>query len=298
MIRVDQVFDITYIDPSSFSTFNRCPAMYMFSRQMGLVSHGSNKIALDYGTVLHIVLPHCYSDPQQALKTFKEEWAKYPYGEEDPKRNTARAAASITDFYERHQSNPYEILDLKIDAPTHDVISKNEVPFLIDIGGPLAFAGRIDAIVKWIADSSLWALDYKTASEVSARYFKSFEGAPATIGYTLATMQLLGLKVDGLIIEAVRTTKANPSSDLELVFVQEHQIESLILQMNNKAKEILFCNENKTWFKQFSGCSCYTMFGTVGYSCPYMNICNSPDWEDAAQYYEKEEPFHPFVVRR
>jgi len=249
MIKVDQTFDIDYIDPSGFSRFSRCNALYLFERQLGLVSPESTRIALDYGTVMHRVLPHCYTDPQRALALFKEEWAKYPYGEEDVKRNTVRAAASITDFYEKHQALPYEILTLNIEAPTHDEISKNEVPFLIDIGGPLALAGRIDAVVKWLADGSLWALDYKTASETSPRYFKGFHNAPATNAYTLAAQQLLGLKADGLIVEAIRTTKANPSNDLELVFVQEHQIESFILQANDVAKKILFCNENKTWFK-------------------------------------------------
>ena len=298
MIKVDQTFDITYIDPSSFSEVNRCPAKYMFSRLMGLIPHESSRVALDYGTVMHMAIPHAYKDPKQALITFKAEWAKYPHGEEDVKRNKIRAAASITNFHEKHQVSPYKILSFDIEAPTHDEISKNEIPFLIDIGGPLAFAGRMDAVVKWIADDSLWALDYKTASEVSPRYFKSFHNAPATIGYTLAAQHVLGLKVDGLIIEAIRTTKANPATDLELIFVQRHQIESFILQVNNKAKDILFYNESKTWFKNCAGCACYTMFGTVGYSCPYMDICNSPDWRDSAQYYDKVEPFHPFRVKK
>jgi len=173
MIETTEKFNINYIDASGMCDFNRCPAKYFFNRLLGLQLPDANVIALDYGTDMHFALPLAYDNPEAAIKAFAERWGKRSYGNDDVKRNVARAYASLKDFHNCRNCHvcPYKIEKFPdIKAPTADKISENEVPFLIDIGGPLALAGRIDAPVLWLDDDSWWALDYKTASEISPRY--------------------------------------------------------------------------------------------------------------------------------
>jgi hypothetical protein len=49
----------------------------------------TGNIALDYGTVMHAVLPYMYSgDVVKPCEMFDKFWAMFPYGESDKKRNT------------------------------------------------------------------------------------------------------------------------------------------------------------------------------------------------------------------
>jgi len=301
MIKVPESFDIDYIDPSAISTFNRCPAKYLFSRLMGLRKPDKKPIILDYGTDIHKALPYCY-DPatvDKAVEIFTESWNKREY-EYDEKRNVERAEVSLYNFASSHPSDmcPYEIIQLDITAPTQDKISKNEVPFLIDIGGKLSLAGRIDAAVRWKSDGSLFALDFKTASEISPRYFNCFENSPQAIAYTLALSQIAGERASGLIIEAIRVSKRNAESQMHLIFVKDHQISSFIRFANATASKILECNEKKEWPRHCSNCTPYSSFGIPGYTCEYLTICDSPSPNDMFRFYKKGKPFHPFIINK
>lgn len=301
MIKVNEKFNINYIDQSSICKFARCPACYLFERQLGLKLPDTMMIALDYGTDMHFALPYAYKDPDIALAIFAERWSKRAYGNEDVKRNIGRAHASLIEFHNcrNEHASPYTIEDFNLTATLPeeaDKISDNEVPFIIDIGGPLALAGRIDTPVKWLDDDSWWALDYKTASEISPRYFNSFENAPQTLAYTLALSHLTNKHVSGMIIEAIRSSKCKAETSLQLVFVSEIQLKNFIEFANLVAKCIIGCNERMMWPQKCSGCSPYSMFGTVGYPCPYLELCNSSDWEAASRFFIKTKPFHPFNV--
>ncbi len=298
MIQTNETFNINYIDASSICRFNRCPAMYFFERQVGLQLPDAMTIALDYGTDMHFALPNAYTDPELALSCFVTRWSKRSYGNDDPKRNVGRAHASLKEFHNCRNEHacPYKVESFNLEATTADKISNIEVPFIIDIGGSLALVGRIDAPVKWIDDNTWWALDYKTASQITANYFKNFENAPQTVAYTLALSHLTGKHVSGMIIEAVRTSKVRAETSLQLVFVNEVQVKNFIMFANATAKDILACNEEKMWPQRSTGCSSYAMFGTVGYACPYLELCNSTDWKAASRFYKKIKPFHPFEV--
>ena len=150
----EEKFKIDYIDPSSLSSFSRCPAKYYLSRLKALQKPDRSTIAMDYGTDIHEAVPYCYdmATLDQAIAIFKERWLKRGH-QYDKKRNCDSAEALLTQFAADHtRMCPYEPLDLQITAPTNTPISKNEVPFLMDIGGSLPFAGRIDLPAIWKAD--------------------------------------------------------------------------------------------------------------------------------------------------
>ena len=78
MIEVDEVFEIDYTDASGQSKFERCPALFMFERLMGLRDPASDTIAPDYGTCIHRALPFCYNKEQleQAYTEFDNAWGE------------------------------------------------------------------------------------------------------------------------------------------------------------------------------------------------------------------------------
>ena len=125
------------MDASRISRYSRCPASFLFESLMGLSSPDENMIHLNYGTVMHAVLPFMYSgDPQLAFDKFDELWAKFPYGEENDKMTTGLSRSRIVEFVSSHApgSCPYEILHFPFSNPADALISDNEVPFLIEIG--------------------------------------------------------------------------------------------------------------------------------------------------------------------
>ena len=165
MIKANEKFDINYIDSSGICSFTRCPAKYMLSRLSGLSKPSNMMMAADYGTDMHEALPYCYNDgsAEKAIEIFTTRWNARNHDFND-KRNIDCAINTIYDFYNSHKNCPYKIVQFPdIATPTHLNISKNELPFIIDIGGPLPLAGRIDAPVRWKTDNTLWALDYKAA---------------------------------------------------------------------------------------------------------------------------------------
>ncbi len=249
MIKAEQKFDIHYLDASSMNSFNRCPAKYCLSRLMGLESPSRNMLALDYGTDMHEALPYCYSEDtvEMAIQIFNTRFSARSH-DYHKVRNTGNAERTILEFTSKHAHMcPYTILDTGIYIKDQERISKNELPFIIDIGGPLVLAGRMDAAVRWNADNSLWALDYKTTGELSDRLYNCFENSPQAIAYTLALSHVTNDVAKGLIVEGIRVSKTNAESSMKLVFIKDHQIKHFICEANNVSTQILECNEKQEW---------------------------------------------------
>ena len=167
MITALEKHEPRYLDPSGFSTFTRCPAKYYFSRVLGLQQPGLGfASAPDFGTCIHLALPLCYSRDtlQEAQLIFAEAWKGYGYGESDPKRNTARGCAMLENFCRSRADGraPYEILHFPaVTPPTAKLVSKDELPFLVDVGADLPLAGRIDLAIRWKVDGKVYPCDYK-----------------------------------------------------------------------------------------------------------------------------------------
>ena len=301
MIKVEETFEIDYLDASGTCEVSRCPAKYLFSRLMGLSLPDKYTIPLDFGTDMHIAIPFCYKGVgkiDEALEAFNKAWDVRGY-EDDPKRNPDRACAMLENFAETHSPDicAYKIVNFDIPIPTEEEIGSNEIPFLIDIGGDLLYAGRLDASVIWRSTGDLWALDYKTSGEVSGRYFNNFHNSPQAVGCSLALQHLSGKPVQGMIIEALRVSKTNAENQLVQIFVQKHQMESYVNFVNRQSSLVKTYNKLKAWPKHSTGCAPYSMFGTAGYMCEYRDICDCPNWQDGARFYKKEEPWHPFVMK-
>lgn len=295
-MQVDRKFKINYIDASGISTFNRCPFKYMLNRLWGLKGRDKPTIALDYGTSMHSALPLAYEDADLAIRRFVEVWASFGHGEDDDKRNTQRAMASLYEFYALHSKElcPYTLEEFPITAQVADHVDVGELPFVIDIGASLLAAGRIDYPVRLKSSNKLWALDFKTSSEVSARYFNSFSRCPQACMYSIALSQISGEPVQGLIVEVLRSSKTNTESAMHNVFVSDANAEMFIELAKRTADDILECNDKQEWSAKCTGCSPYQMFGQPGYLCEYGTLCDLPDYTDGVKFYEDGKVFHPF----
>ncbi len=295
MIKADKRFDIKFMDGSRLSTIGRCEAKFLFSNLYGFRYPDAPMIPLDYGTVMHRVHPYMFSgNTTKAIETFNDLWKLYDYGEEDQKRNTALTIARIMNFVQNHtpENCPYDIVHFPFSTPTK-LISENEVPFLIDIGAIYPFCGRIDMIVYHKLLKSTFAYDFKTSAEISPRYFEGFWHSNQAVGYTIATEQLSGKKVEGIIYEAMRISKSNFENQIGFVYVSETNKRTFIEEAKLTCARVEAANESKVWRQCTSLCSSYSAFGFPSRVCEYKLLCDSPDWRTAARFYERKKPFDP-----
>lgn len=299
MIHTDETFDIRFLDASRISRFSRCEARFLFESLMGLKPQDASNICLDYGTTMHVVLPEMFSgDPKEAFQVFDKTWAKFPHGEEDPKRNTARSRLNIDNFVRGHApgSCSYKILEFPFASPT-ELISRNEIPFLVDVGLKYPLAGRIDMPIRWNATGSLWVYDFKTSSELSDRYFNGFWMSPQACVYTIALNQITQEKVEGLVIEGMRVSKCNVETQIGFTWVHDYHAKKFLEELDDKIADIDYANERGCWRQNFALCSSYAGFGFPCKACEYKMICDLPEWKDGARFYKREKPFDPLETK-
>ena len=175
--------------------------------------------------------------------------------------------------------------------------SDKEVPFLVDIGAVLPFAGRADRIVKWNPTGELWPIDYKTSGEVSPRLFGNFENCLQVVGYTLAISQVLNERVPGLIIELIRVSPAKAETMLKPIIVSDLQLEWFISWTKRTCDEITLSNTMMNWKKDMSSCAPYSKYGSPGFTCDYKILCQTPNWQSAVKFFKKEI-WHPINIKK
>jgi hypothetical protein len=301
MPQVDTKHTIKYVDPSGINKFNRCPFSYYLSRLEGYRDPKRNTIALDYGTCMHSALPHCFSGfTDKAKEIFANNWQDFGHEGQDKARNIERAYASLDAFADMHAPEfcSYEVVEFQSPDVVHKGnIDKGELPYLVNINGPLPLGGRIDLVVRLKESNQLWCVDFKTSAEISTRFWNGFHAGTQALAYTLALTILSDEKVHGLIVEAIRTSHVNAESMKGHNFVQSHMLDRFVEFANRTAAEILDCEETQNWPQKCSGCSTYNMFGQPGYYCDYKKVCDSVDWKSVLKFMKKEEPFHPFDMK-
>ena len=298
-------FDVNYIDASGACCFHRCEARYCFNRLMGLQSVDASRIALDFGSAIHAAIPFTYHQEtiDQAMTVFSRVWNTFNHGAGDEKRNIFRAGEMLQDALRVHRSDicPYTPLDPP-DAVkeikglnNYKEVSSKEIPIMFDFGGPFPSTGVIDRAIRWKSTGDLWVLDYKTTSEISPRFFNNFEFCVAACNYTLGYALLTGNLIRGLVIEALRVSKTTTETTLHEIYIQEHMLEKFIKWFKKVSRSIVSTNKAKEWLEEPAGCAPYSQFGIVGYPCPYMLLCQIPNWQDGAKFFVVEH-WHPFLL--
>lgn len=307
MIQTDNVDrdikNVEYLSISSISACARCPARFYWSRVRRLRRRGANRAALNFGKCHHAVAGFSYNDDptvayKQTLEKFREVYSEHQWAPDDKKRTLVAAARMIEDYSSMHSKHcPYKCLDVHSDLGKFAYQRKDdkEVPFFIMINGSrFPILGLIDRIVEWLATRRIWTLDYKTASYISSNFFDNFEAGLQACICTFAAQHLMKENVQGMIIEAWRVAeesvkKCEERTMLHHVYVQDQQIERALELVVETSKRVEAYLQSGLWPQWCTGCAPYGMFGTHGYQCDYLPLCDAADWRSMLSMYEVEE---------
>jgi hypothetical protein len=283
-----------WLSISSLVSFSRCPRQYFYGSGCRLESPDPAP-ALQFGAALHRAIPQLMSgEPattlSRAIEAFDHEWDG---SLDDDKRNRASAIRMLMSFAGTHPRDRglYELLPPPtgpwvIKVP--DRVSDWEIPFAVDIGLDVPLVGRIDGWGRNRDTGELWAIEYKTTSELSTRFLESFNLNPQSIGYP-AILRLSGLPVRGCIIEGLLVSKTRNESLCKPVYVEDHHIQDFIQWARWTGAQILECERRGYFPKDLSACNPYSQHGSPGFTCRYDSLCLPSDWTTLKDFYQEKK---------
>ena len=267
-----------HVSISSLTSFARCPRLYFYQSGCRMKPPGT-PIWFTYGTALHEAMPFCIRrDLKGAMSAFMSVWQN---GDmlDDSKRNTGRALALMEEVVRQHEDPLY----VPIDPPEgryelDSSVTMDEVAFALDIGLEKPFVGKADAVGRHRDTGTIYAIEYKTASRMSAGFLNSFGYNPQTIGYALAMSMMFDEKVDGTIMEVLGVAKTMAKVALHPVQVREQQYEEFLAWVVLQTSRIKECETLKDFPKDCSACTPYPQFGQDGFDCKFKDFCLVGDW--------------------
>ena len=293
-----------WLSISSLVSFSRCPRKYFYSSGCRLGSPNGPHPALTFGQAIHKAHPQLLigedkTKIERALKDFSSIWTSEVDAQaQDKKRNINVAYRMLLDFYQGH-SNGRSIYELVEPPKSNLIIAEDtndfEVPFAIDIGLRVPLVGRIDALVRHRDSKKLWALEWKTASEVSQRFLEGFQRSPQCLAYCLALRVLTQEPVEGTMVEGLLVSTSRNLTQLIPVPALDHHIENFIKWATLMGGLLLECERLKEFPQHFTGCGPYSQFGMPGFSCEFGNLCDVPDWTRLKSLYATSED-RPFIL--
>jgi len=137
---------------------------------------------LSFGSSVHKALEG-YLDkdrlltPEQSIKVFEDDYIDRGL---DSRRTTEKGIRLLKEYFAvfPRETDLCEILEV-------------ETPFKMDIGAPVPFSGRPDALIKK-GNGTIWVRDYKTTTSYGDTYREQFDMHSAIDGYMLNTMRRFG----------------------------------------------------------------------------------------------------------
>ncbi len=285
----------TYLGITELATFARCPRRFFFS--VGCSMTAQEAVALKFGEAIHAALPYAFF--QQLDVAFQAFDAVWQDRGGDEKRNRENARLILLSYAASHTKGRsiYELIPPPNGlVRTTDAISEYEIAFAIDIGLPVPIMSRVDGLCRHRDTGELWALEFKTSSELSTRFFQGFIINPQVYAYTLAC-RLYGLDVKGTIVEGIGVSKTKHESICQAIPVTPFQIDDFVEWARFVGHQIIACEEHKHFPKDISGCAPYSQFGQPGYQCDFTTLCTTKDWTELKSMYTVKEPRQlPFAV--
>lgn len=280
----------TWLSIHDLTTFKRCPRKFFFNTGCLLAQGEHDHPALTFGECIHVAAPIVIEQGLDAgYRAFSEVWGTW---EADDKRNPFGALRILTDFHEAHKDGGglYELVEPPTQFRISQRVNKYEIPFALDIGGHVPFVGRLDGLCRLRANGTLWVLEYKTTSEMSARFFQAFDLSSQIIAYTMY-MRIAHPQepTHGAVVEGLRVSKTNAATQAQPIFVKDHECERMLSWIRRTMREIQWCEENREFDESYSGCHPYDQFGSHGYQCEFAQLCHQPDFMPLVGLYRKKE---------
>jgi hypothetical protein len=295
-----QALSITGGSGGGLTTFSRCPRRFFYSSGLRLQAGTGVGTALKFGEAIHAALPQAFfDDVPGAFASFLRVWGSTP---EDDKRNPRTAKLILEDFASSH-ANGHSIYQLLPPPPgipkLGERISDYEIPFALDVGLSRPLVGRVDALAQHRDTGELWAIEWKTSSEMSTRFFDGFTFNPQVLCYTLA-LRSYGLPVRGAIVEALKVSIAKAKAQETLsqpIFVDDCHIQDFLTWVRYVGTQIEDCEKHQEFPKDMSACTPYSQHGSAGYQCEFMPLCLVPDWTSLLPMFGTREP-RPFELEK
>ena len=278
-----------HLSPTQAATFRRCPRRWYF-RRMGLESLGP-KPALVYGEAFHHAAGFAATGRlPEALAAFGKVWDE---SLADKKRSSGRAFAMIKDFSESHSGDRslYKLVPPPTGVRVPERVSEWEVPFAVDVGLPVPVVGRIDGVGRHRDTGELWAVEFKTTTQLGAQFLAQFSLDPQILTYALALASYSSEPVKGTIVDGVLVAGTKVESLSLPIYVREHSLRDVAEWYKDIWEDILLCQERDCFPKWVSGCAPYASFGQNGFVCEYQPLCLAgPAWEEMLGLFSHEVP--------
>ena len=303
--------DPWYLSASSQAIWEECPRKYFYKYGLGLKARYSDLISIHlvYGSALHMGLPWTLiGDLDRAVKEFLASWGDgdtlYAGDKTLEKKCRVRGKLQLAEFASSHGPGRaiYEVM--RDPAPRDQGIGEEgmlaseavenalfETNFQLDLGArigkkPLPVIGKIDLPARMRSTDDLFAVDFKSSSQMSSSLEACFGMTPQSMVYPLAMEMLWGKRCRGIVYDMVLCAKASVNSQSFPILVQRHQMRDEIESVRRIGREIETCLQEEFFPKRFSSCSGYTNHGCSWSQCEFQSLCKIKDWEDLGDAFE------------
>lgn len=209
-------------DSSFFSDVDGCDVQALLGGVLKLVAN-RNETALVFGSAYHEALAHHYAFPgtpvEELVAIALKYWDANPT-EEDSKRNR-QSLESLVRAYIQEQLFGIDFKPLLVEEKP--VVEKGfETTLATSDGYELRWKGKIDLIAK--VNGKLWVVDHKTTSIMGEKFADDKYRSNQMLGYTFLARQVLGLRVEGVIINAAAFRKGGFEFQRFTLPISEHAV--------------------------------------------------------------------------
>lgn len=270
--------DTLIIDNSRLECFTTCPrlAQYRVLRKR-TISRGRS--ALEFGKALHTALELRYTLPdinqfsddllQSQIASLQKSFSTIVLEPEDF-RTLDRAIDIIQGYNLYYAREPFSIVQVE-GKPF--VERSFAIPLGIVGGYKVIWTGRIDLLVQ--DDRGIFVMDHKTTSMLGATYFADFVLSQQMLGYVWATRALTGLKVAGVIVNALvsrRPSKTGTPVEFsrEKIYYPEEHLDEWRTDILHIASDFIH-NAKRNYFPKHTKW-CIGKYG----KCEFHEVCTLP----------------------
>lgn len=287
-----------WLSYSSLIEASRCPRLFQLSTGMRLTPVGGPHPALLFGEAMHKALGtfHITQDFYKSLSAFETVWDE---SFADDKRNIDTAAKLLGQYAKQRTGplSPFRILPPPTGPgviQTSEHVSDLEVPFAVDLGLDVPFAGKIDGIgVDRQGEPCI--IEFKTASQVGNTLTSAFKLNLQILLYAVAARTITGQNIRKAYVEILQVAKTKQDIICLPVTLMDHHLEGAIKWARYWGSFILHCEQTNNFPQDFSGCHPYSQFGMPGFACKFHDLCWVPDSRNLLSSLEVREA-SPFII--
>lgn len=294
-----------FIRVSALIEYIKCPRSYFYHYGCGLVSQ-QERLPLTFGEAIHSAIGWLLRFPGDIVgscaafdKVWTERFEKLG-SDENKGRSRDYAISMIMHWMQTHSAN--RSLWQPVEPPSGMLISNlertsdYELPFAFDIGAGIPIVGRIDAVAKHRDTGEIWLWELKTGSEFTWNILPNcFFLHPQILSYNLA-VRLGGIPATrGTIVETILVSKKRRDQHTIPVEIPDHLIDDHIKLLRWKVRELLEFERVGEFPKTFA-CNPYYAYGSAGFNCEYLRLCQTEDWTKLKMLY-REYRDEPFIVK-